>query len=91
MYKIVLMSGAEYAVDWCGKTDDLLIIRLTDEYDKTFADAAAEFSDASNTGEIRFIYGAMTDTYIGYTQPILLQDQRPQGGGYMIHLRRNNA
>ena len=90
MYKIILKSGSEYPVDWCGARNGVLSAQLMDDT-MTMTEAATAFSDAEATGKITYQYGEMTDDYEGYTQLILVQDQRWQGGGIMIQLRRENA
>lgn len=90
MYTIQLDNGAEYPVRWCGVSGGILIAELTDDA-MTMTEAATAFSDAEATAKITFQYGDMSDVYEGYTQLILIQDQRWQEGGIMIQLRRENA
>ncbi len=88
MYIIRLANGAEYPVRWCGVSCGILVAELTDGA-MTMTGAAEVFSDAEATGTIKYKYGEMSDVYEGYTQLILIQDQRWQGGGIMIQLRRD--
>lgn len=88
MYMIRLDNGAEYPVRWCGMSSGILTAELMDDT-MTMVEAAAAFSDAEATGKITYQYGEMADDFEGYTQLILIQDQRWQGGGIMIQLRRD--
>lgn len=90
MYTIKLNNGAEYAIKWCGVSSGILISELMNST-MTMVEVATAFSDAEATGKITYQYGEMTDVYEGYTQLILVQDQRWQSGGIMIQLRRENA
>ena len=90
MYTIKLANGAEYPVKWCGMSSGILIAELMNNT-MTMVEVATAFSDAEATATITYQYGEMTDVYEGYTQLILVQDQRWQGGGIMIQLRRENA
>lgn len=87
MYTITLNNGTEYAVRWCGVSSGILIAELMDDT-MTMTEAATAFSDAEATATITYQYGKMSDVYEGYTQLILVQDQRWQGGGIMMQLRR---
>ena len=89
MYTITLNNGAEYHVKWCGLSSGIIVAELLD--DMTMVEAATAFSDAEATRSITYHYGEMSTTYEDYTQLILVQDQRWQGGGIMIQLRRDNA
>lgn len=90
MYTITLNNGAEYPVRWCGMSSGIITTELMDDA-MTMTEAATAFSDAEATGKITYQYGEMADDFEGYTQLILIQDQRWQGGGIMIQLRRENA
>lgn len=86
MYKIILADGREYSTEWCGAAAGILNAHIitTDN----LATLANVFSQEELTQEIRFIYGEMSDTYVGYTYLILMQDQRWQGGGVLVQLRK---
>lgn len=86
MYQIILADGTEFAADWCGAAGGVLNARIRTE--TGFAELAAIFSRAEATMDIAFSYGDMTDVFTGYTQPILLQDQRWQDSGVLVQLRR---
>ncbi len=85
--KLILNDGTELEESQCGYAEHRLWCYIKG---LTLAEAFAVFSDPEKTQTIRFQYGSVTDTYIGFTEIDLIRkseltvDVRLTGGTMQI-------